>query len=127
MKAPKKLQHTWEDLTGQDELSPPEMEDLRVFLKTLFASNLMCQKEALQQFFQNNTTYLLLRPTSDFSVVLYRLLEQVPRETLNCTTAFVIPEETISMGQFMQLVENSFLVNRRPVSIVSGTPPGICL
>ena len=132
MKAPKVLRYDWTDLTGLEELDSSEMEDLRLMFRTMGAAGIGSCKNILQQFFAEHATDLLLRPTSDLSVVLFRLLVQSDKETLN-TTAFAITVkstplgESLSFGQFVDLVAESFFFTKRPMPIVSGTPPRIWL
>ena len=128
MKPPKVLRYDWADLTGLEELDPEDMESLRVMFRTIMANDSLALS-VLYKFFNDNATNILLRPTSDTCVVLYRLLEQLPKETLNSTPAINIAQsnKSFSMGQFFDLVMESFFFSKRPVPIVSGNPPRILL
>lgn len=128
MKAPKVLRYDWADLTGLEELDSNEMEELRLMFREMSGCHDLIRKNVLEAFFLKNATYLLSKPTSDTCVILYRLLEQELKETLNNNVAIAMTLQCVfSMGQFVDLVTESFFFTKRPIPIVSGTPPRIWL
>jgi hypothetical protein len=130
LKAAKVLRHTWEDLTGLDELDSSEMEDLRLMFRSMFADHPNLNRRHIQAFFEKNATYILSKTTSDTCVVLYRLLEPFAPTYLSGITLigdiFLPPlGVTMSAAAFVSLVYESFLFSKRPVPIISGIRPGV--
>ena len=132
MKPAKVLRHTWEDLTGLDELDSSEMEELRLMFRSMFSDHPNLNRHHIQAFFSKNATYILSKTTSDTCVVLFRLLEPFAPTYLSGITLigdiFVPPlGVTMSAAAFVSLVYESFLLSKRLIPIVSGERPGVLL
>jgi hypothetical protein len=125
-KAPKILRYDWSELTGLIELESNELEELRLMFRNLLTSSPNQHRSILQHFFEGQATYLLLKPTSDLAVSLYRLLEQYNLMYLSEVVAIRAKainfsfDLDMSFGQFIQLVESSFVFRQRPIPVVSG-------
>ena len=132
-KPPKILRYDWSELTGLIGLESNELEELRLMFRNLLTSNPNQHRSLLQHFFEGQATYILLKPTSDLDVSLYRLLEQFNLMYLSEVIAIRAPvvnyscDLDMSFGQFMRLVESSFVFRQRPIPVVSGLRPMICL
>ena len=132
-KPPKILRYDWSELTGLIGLESNELEELRLMFRNLLTSNPNQHRSLLQHFFEGQATYILLKPTSDLAVSLYRLLKQCDTIYLCEVLAIRAPgvnysyDLDMSFGQFMQLVENSFIFRQRPIPIIFGLRPTICL
>ena len=132
MKAPRILRYTWEDLTSPEEIDNIFIDEIRRILLLIKANG--SDKEFLQYLFNSQAGYILTCPSSDFCVILYRLLKDLPEEVLKTTIAihtefmFDSPHEdgpTMSMFQFLKLVESCFTI--KPIPLVSGEVPRIDL
>jgi hypothetical protein len=133
MKPPKLLPCTWEDLTGLEELDSEKMEDLRLMFRTMLADGPSSHLGYLQRLFETNAEYILNHPTSDLSVVLYRLLEGASLATLNESVAISWASMHSSYGldmtfaQFFFMVEGFFSSRKTPIPVVAGFRPGVYL
>jgi hypothetical protein len=126
--APKILRYDWADLTGQEELEPQEVESLRLVIKVI-ESNLFDHKGLIQALLQDHTTYLLSKPTSDFGVIVYRLLDQ---DGIDKSVRFQAihggdKDTELSIQELVNLISGSFALSKRPMPIISGIPPRIYL
>ena len=130
LKGPKVLKYSWEELTGLEELDSDEMEKFRLMWRAI---NDCFTVDLIRSLLERNCTHVLSRPTCDLNVVLYRLLEDQSRLLLNTFTAIsgsVIAssnDDSMSFGQFMSLIEDSFVFSKRPMPIVSGDVPEVWL
>ena len=132
MKAAKVLRHSWEELTGLEELDSNEMEELRLMFNSMFADSTYLNRSHLQAFFEKHATYILSKTTSDMCVVLFRLLEPSALSYLATVTLIgdiFVPSlgVTFTAAQFHTLVYESFVINKRPVPIVTGFRPMVSL
>jgi hypothetical protein len=132
MKAAKIIRHSWEELTGLEELDSNEMEELRLMFNSMFADSPYMNRWHLQAFFEKHATYILSKPTSDMCVVLFRLL--TPFAPSYLATVVLIGDifmpslgTTFTAAQFSTLVYESFAINKRPVPIVTGFRPVVSL
>ena len=123
------LHYTWEDLTGLKELDDEPMEGVRLLIRQLMADRFR-HEGLLHNYFEVNSCSLLLRPTSDVCVVLYRLLEQYSTSFLYAITAIHSKEiggPDFSFGDFTQLVAEAFVAKKKNVPIVTGSLPIVWL
>jgi hypothetical protein len=130
MRGPKVLRYSWEELTGLEELDSDELEKFRLMWRVI---NDCFTADLIRSLLEYSGTDVLSRPTCDLCVVIYRLLESQDRLLLNTITAIsgsiIAPsnDDSMSFGQLMSLIEDSFIFSKRPIPIVSGNVPRIWL
>jgi hypothetical protein len=135
MKAPKVLPYTWVDLTSTEEIDQYYIDKIRQCLLNIRAHSAFHSYVYLRRLFDELGEYLVNNPKSDASVILARLVEGLPSETLKSVTAFnmrtfvYIPDASldtrISLEQFLIMVTSSFI--KSPVPVVVGDVPRINL
>src|SRR5512138_3465476 len=90
MKAPKILPYDWVDLTSSEEIDNYFVDKVRQCLCTIRANSAVYSYVYLRRLFDEIGEYLINCPKSDAAVILARLLEGLPTETLRTTTALDI-------------------------------------
>jgi hypothetical protein len=120
---------TWNDLISREEQKLDPIDDLRRSLLDHLANPIDGFTNQIQMLFDCYKDHFWRSLTSDFCVILYRLLDQFPNEILKTYQIKVsnYPPDEISLLDFKSLVETAHIANKKLVPIVLGNIPGVNL
>jgi hypothetical protein len=128
-KKPRVLGITWDDLISCEEQKVESIDAIRIALCDYLAhqnEGFTCQFQIL---YDKHRDHFWKHQTSDFCVILYRLLSQFSNGIL--ANYFIkisdYPPDDMSLAAFCSMVKHAFSCKQKPVPLMLGITPGVIL